>query len=249
MAKTSLLISWSNSEELFGFDLAKLQKDDAVATQEVWDDGERVDYVAQCRRCERSSVGYEVELHYERAAHERLIDPLLLDVIEWGTTTLNVALDRRNATVSYKPVSGRGFDGKCSVLDAGQRRRAERKFVNAASRAEQGPFRDRLRKFDQECAVTGERTWELLDAAHIVAQADDGVAHLGNGLLLRADLHRLLDSRSGNRMEISARGIVRMRGSLAAHEAYKHLDGKKIRQKVFDRIEQALIAAERKRRS
>jgi putative restriction endonuclease len=47
--------------------------------------------------------------------------------------------------------------------------------------------------YGYRCAVTGERAWPALEAAHIVPVASGGQHLVENGLLLRADLHRLFD--------------------------------------------------------
>jgi putative restriction endonuclease len=43
------------------------------------------------------------------------------------------------------------------------------------------------------CAVTGEHSIPVLEAAHIVPYAREGQHRVDNGLLLRRDLHRLFD--------------------------------------------------------
>jgi putative restriction endonuclease len=45
----------------------------------------------------------------------------------------------------------------------------------------------------RRCAMTGERTLPVLEAAHIRSYSDGGPHELSNGLLLRSDLHRLFD--------------------------------------------------------
>lgn len=58
----------------------------------------------------------------------------------------------------------------------------------------QGAFRSRVADaYDRRCAVTGERTLPVLEAAHIVPHARKGPNRVDNGLLLRSDLHRLFD--------------------------------------------------------
>lgn len=58
----------------------------------------------------------------------------------------------------------------------------------------QGAFRLAVTdSYDRQCAVTGERTLPILDAAHIQAFADGGTHEVANGLLLRTDIHRLFD--------------------------------------------------------
>lgn len=47
--------------------------------------------------------------------------------------------------------------------------------------------------YDGACAVTGEHSGPVLDAAHIVPYGRGGEHRVDNGLLLRSDLHRLYD--------------------------------------------------------
>lgn len=51
-----------------------------------------------------------------------------------------------------------------------------------------------LDKYFRRCAVTNEKTVPTLEAAHIRSFADQPEHLITNGVLLRADLHRLLDS-------------------------------------------------------
>jgi len=58
----------------------------------------------------------------------------------------------------------------------------------------QGAFRLAVTDgYGRRCAVSGERTLPILDAAHIRSYADGGEHELANGLLLRTDIHRLFD--------------------------------------------------------
>jgi putative restriction endonuclease len=58
----------------------------------------------------------------------------------------------------------------------------------------QGAFRVLVTDaYQRRCAVTGERTLPALEAAHIKPYGESGPHQVDNGLLLRADLHRLLD--------------------------------------------------------
>lgn len=45
----------------------------------------------------------------------------------------------------------------------------------------------------RRCAMTGEKTLPALEAAHIQSYSNNGPHRVSNGLLLRADLHRLFD--------------------------------------------------------
>jgi putative restriction endonuclease len=58
----------------------------------------------------------------------------------------------------------------------------------------QGTFRVTVTDvYQRRCAVTGERTLPILDAAHIRPFAEGGAHEVTNGLLLRTDVHRLFD--------------------------------------------------------
>lgn len=58
----------------------------------------------------------------------------------------------------------------------------------------QGTFRVAVTDiYQRRCAVSGERTLPILDAAHIRPYADGGSHEITNGLLLRTDIHRLFD--------------------------------------------------------
>jgi putative restriction endonuclease len=58
----------------------------------------------------------------------------------------------------------------------------------------QGAFRVMVTDFyERRCAVTRERSLPVLEAAHIRPVADNGTHRIGNGLLIRSDIHRLLD--------------------------------------------------------
>jgi putative restriction endonuclease len=47
--------------------------------------------------------------------------------------------------------------------------------------------------YQQRCAITRERTLPVLEAAHIKPYKANGPHDIGNGILLRSDLHKLLD--------------------------------------------------------
>ena len=58
----------------------------------------------------------------------------------------------------------------------------------------QGAFRVLVTDaYERRCAVSGEKTLPILDAAHIRSYADGGAHEESNGLLLRTDIHKLFD--------------------------------------------------------
>lgn len=64
----------------------------------------------------------------------------------------------------------------------------------ARARLGQGAFRILVTEaYQKRCAITGERTVPVLEAAHIRPYALEGPHLVSNGLLLRSDLHTLFD--------------------------------------------------------
>lgn len=61
-------------------------------------------------------------------------------------------------------------------------------------RVGQGAFRALVTQaYDKKCAISGEKTLPVLEAAHIQPFSQAGPNSVGNGLLLRSDLHKLFD--------------------------------------------------------
>jgi putative restriction endonuclease len=58
----------------------------------------------------------------------------------------------------------------------------------------QGAFRVLVMDaYERRCAITGEKTLPVLEAAHIKPYAQSGPHKISNGLFLRSDLHKLFD--------------------------------------------------------
>ncbi|EDX86766.1 hypothetical protein S7335_4472 [Synechococcus sp. PCC 7335] len=94
----------------------------------------------------------------------------------------------------------------------------------------QGSFRALITNaYSRRCAMTGERTLPVLEAAHIKSYAEFGPHSIKNGLLLRADLHKLFD-----RQYITITPDLKIEVSKRIHEEYQNgkdyykLHGKKL---------------------
>ncbi len=63
-----------------------------------------------------------------------------------------------------------------------------------APRLGQGAFRLSVTdSYERRCAITGEKTLPILDAAHIMSFSAGGEHAPSNGILMRTDIHRLFD--------------------------------------------------------
>lgn len=94
----------------------------------------------------------------------------------------------------------------------------------------QGAFRSLvLDAYGRRCALTGESTLPVLEAAHIRPYADEGRHVTSNGLLLRSDFHKLFDLglvtvQPDYRIRISSR----IRDQYFNGKAYYRLDGQEL---------------------
>ncbi|HEX7051137.1 MAG TPA: HNH endonuclease [Longimicrobiales bacterium] len=84
--------------------------------------------------------------------------------------------------------------------------------------------------YERACAVTGEHSLPALDAAHILPFSDGGPYATSNGILLRADLHRLFDKgyvtiTPDHRIEVSGR----LREEYQNGRTYYPLQGERLR--------------------
>ncbi|MBS0367447.1 MAG: HNH endonuclease [Proteobacteria bacterium] len=79
------------------------------------------------------------------------------------------------------------------VLEPDPRTRYGTEYLTRG-RLGQGGFRVLVTEaYERRCAITGEKTLPVLEAAHIRPYADNGPHLVRNGLLLRSDLHKLFD--------------------------------------------------------
>ena len=100
-----------------------------------------------------------------------------------------------------------------------------------APRLGQGTFRVTVTDaYNRSCAATDEHSLPVLEAAHIRSYAKEGPHDVRNGILLRADLHRLLDKgyitiTSDLNLEVSPR----LRADYSNGRSYYPLHGKELR--------------------
>jgi putative restriction endonuclease len=100
-----------------------------------------------------------------------------------------------------------------------------------APRLGQGAFRATiLEAYGRSCALTGEHSVPVLEAAHIRAFSEGGEHRTSNGLLLRADVHKLFDARyvtvtPDARFEVSPR----LRADFDNGKIYYALHGARVR--------------------
>jgi putative restriction endonuclease len=123
-----------------------------------------------------------------------------------------------------------------ALINASQNRIQEfpERYGNPAlvmPRLGQGGFRVVVTEaYQRRCAITGEKTLPVLEAAHILPYAELGPHEVSNGLLLRSDFHKLFDIglvtvTPDLRVEVSSR----IKEEWFNGKAYYRLHGKPLR--------------------
>lgn len=110
-------------------------------------------------------------------------------------------------------------------LTEDQRKRVVREV---AQRTGQASFRnDLLASWDGRCIITGKQPARVLEAAHIQPYRGADAHVEGNGVLLRADLHRLFDAHLITLVDEQGEIVVRCAPQLARTQ-YGELEGRPI---------------------
>ena len=148
----------------------------------------------------------------------------------WGTHVLILKAGEDSGTSIWRGDEGPGWRREKLIGD-------RRRITTTKVQRSQAEFRKMLLGTDgRRCAVTGETCEEVLEAAHIVGVANGGQEVLPNGILLRADLHRLYDAGKFD--------ICPETGSVLAHQVYESFDleSTRIPDEILGRIRDALNA-------
>jgi len=105
----------------------------------------------------------------------------------WDQVMDRLSLYRPAATIDQGEFDLAGEDRPAAAAAGG----LGKPYLTRA-RLGQGAFRVLVTgAYQRRCAVTGERTLPVLEAAHIKPFSSEGPNHTSNGLLLRSDLHIL----------------------------------------------------------
>ena len=162
----------------------------------------------------RERIGYQGASPTDRIGCIIVVEPTFFPPLEWIAQPADWPVPTQSDK-RYDLSTGEGLrvweackDRAESVQPAGQPVGSP---VLVTPRLGQGTFRIAVSEvYDWGCAVSGEHSVPALDAAHIRPVADDGPYSVNNGLLLRADIHRLFDQgyvtvTPDHRVEVSRR--------------------------------------------
>lgn len=188
-----LLIKWEHAVvERVRLDLGALSKNpkQVIHTHESRGKDKPILYHPRATYRKDDDANHVIQLEYSAQDHPELKG----HEVFWGVTTIKVDKVLTRATVIWKgKPTIEGKDGKAGC-QFWVERPSEKKAIIAEARKAQHKFKEALLKLGSECVITGENLLPLLDAAHILSVEHGGSDEPENGVLLRADLHRLFDA-------------------------------------------------------
>lgn len=235
---TTFYIQWTLTKEAFEVDLDTLKAGDEILTVESENDSsENYTFTTQCVGVLRSDTHMSISLSYQRHVGDNAQVSS-----DWLFGESSIEMEKASPN-TWKAVAfwlcedpeSSGAAKSCMVFSGPERRTFE-----LLVRAGQQAFREALieRAGGKECAceLTGFIGTPALEAAHIVPfELDPRPGNPENGLLLRADLHRLYDR---NVLRISPSGEVSLvEGWIGT--PYPDLV-KKISDKTLERVRRSL---------
>ncbi|WP_227107413.1 HNH endonuclease signature motif containing protein [Chromobacterium rhizoryzae] len=244
MYKKYLEVAWMNVTEFVPLDLNSLSENIQItSTLEEWpaaDDAKPrtphfVNYKTYSQVERRGDGGFVVRITYK---HDNNLHIQYEDAL-WGVSTIVIPQGAHSGEASWKGVDTEKYDGTVQWTWRDKEEEKRTRSSKTVVDRNQLRFRHALLSLDKCCGITGETTERALEAAHIVPVAEDGMEWLENGILLRADLHRLYDK---HLFTIQPDGKVKLQGELS--DAYiELLKDKRLPTSVLIRVKAALEVA------
>lgn len=191
MKPIRLTISWADAKEYIRLRMDSLPAE-SIRTEEDWLDGSilKVYNPRVVLSAMQADGSHLIKLEYLQADHPEHEGTGVI----WGMSTIHISADQGTASVNWKSSPSREDDGEasCQITQEHVTTDAEREFISRHKRS-QAKFKADLFKRESQCVASGESFSAALEAAHLL-----DVEHLGpsipeNGVLLRADLHKLFD--------------------------------------------------------
>lgn len=238
-----LKVHWWGGKEFIAFDEGKFPS--RLTTTERWKDSTEITYIAEAT-LKRDGKARKLELKYERSKQNAKVRRFRSDEIRYGVSTIEWVNGESEGRAHWRDTElGDVGKARVSVLGGQKLKKRNIKSVLVPQRPQQRQFRDDLLFLDKKCVLTGEKCRTALEAAHLVPVAQNGDEQIENGIILRADLHLLLDA-GLIWFEVSdTHAVVRCRQRTTMGSYYRKLDGRHLPNETFRRVLSALLQREK----
>ncbi|MCE4540780.1 HNH endonuclease [Pelomonas sp. P7] len=236
MPRLLIKIKWRHGTEFVSVDPDFLPSAGTyLKTTECWKESEEVvKYDVLCRAASRHGDRIEMDLRYAQADNPHLAEKN----DAWGRCGLVIDVANSRATARWSDVQVASYNGpgRCVVLEDSLLDEYTYQQILRKGRPKQSAMRRQLLQMYGCCALTGETTREVLDAAHIVEVDNNGGNSRANCFLLRTDLHRLFDR---GLLTFSATGQAIFAPSVGRGYV-DELSGRRLADDVLDNVGEAL---------
>lgn len=235
-------IKWSFATELVDIPITEKPSADEVEQSEEYrhEVDRTVTYHTTSERKILGDGSHQVIIHYKKENNDELLKEFGSSEFLWGCSIITISPDFRSAAAEWRsdpPNPEWDGEASCDILSGSISQDIKREFASRIQR-QQHEFKKELVFNYGCCAISGEKTPQALDAAHIYEAKAGGAESLSNGILLRSDLHRLYDA---GLFEISMDGTIKITGDVSK-DYVELLNGKVIEKKIINRIKDALLA-------
>lgn len=191
MKTHSIVIHWDGTHEYIQLDVAALLAGAQISKTSEWWSRERrmVTYNTTFELRKLGNGEIEITLFYDHSSntHIRFEDAC------WGKSVIRVRESATNGVATWYDINDKERNGDASWECSDLFKEAKREYYSRLQR-EQDIFRALLLEFDKCCVISKESMTEALEAAHIIPSKMRGAEVVGNGIVLRSDIHRLYDS-------------------------------------------------------
>ena len=163
----------------------------------------------------------------------------------WGTSIIDFDPSKNSGGARWCDDDDKTYNGgvEWTKVSVGLVDPNRRRVKKAAIDRQQERFRQALLQIDGgRCALTGETTKDALEAAHIIPASAGGMEVVENGILLRADLHRIMD-RGGFRINHEGQVVDVSKALSDEYRALLSRGGLRLSKGILDRIGYALKLA------
>ncbi|SDF82815.1 HNH endonuclease [Paraburkholderia phenazinium] len=240
MLGEGLEISWEYGTEFVQIDTSNVTNETAVhGTFEKWIvEGKIVTYVTTST-VTRQGDDVELRLHYRKEAQTD--ESVKKEVKTWGTSVITWRHSERQGIAQWYDNAHQRRIGpfRVKVLYRGNSGGRKVQLVSRAARPKQDPLREFLLGLDRRCVLSGEEQPEVLQAAHIRGVDVGGDEFVDNAILLRSDLHLLLDRRV-LRFDVGNDSATVLLAPNVS-QAYQELTGRSLPDSTFRRVKRALF--------
>lgn len=190
-----IVVEWDGAREFISVDPKPAYSvvPKIARTSEYWPPARTVEYHTESHGKILPNGALELVLSYRKQKNAHLA-PLEGDVL-WGVSTIILPPGATTGTAVWEDFDDSYYNGQYqwNLLPEDLLKKPSRELVSRQKRR-QAQFKAELLACGAQCALSGDQTVEALEAAHVIPSMAGGNEIVANGLLLRADLHRLFDA-------------------------------------------------------